>query len=53
MLRLFREIYRFLVRASAFISKEIVEVVRQTPLICHPGVGTFSDHAAVWHWIPE
>lgn len=41
MRNLFIEIYKFFIRSSAFIGKEMVEVLRQTPLILTLVLGPF------------
>ena len=41
MRNLFIDLYRFLIRSSAFVGKEMVEVLRQTPLILTLVLGPF------------
>ena len=41
MRNFFLEVYRFFIRTSAFVSKEMIEVLRQTPLILTLVLGPF------------
>ena len=45
--------FRFLIRTSAFIGKEMIEVIRQNSLASYTDSGTISDHVVVRYWLSE